>query len=165
VDEAGFCFVGHERVAASFSLTYKLTHSYMEQPTLFEKIIAREIPADIVYEDADVVAFLDINPVNVGHTLVVPRKPFVNMLDMDEATASAMTKATQKIARAVLAATGAPAYNLEVNNGSAAGQLVMHAHWHIIPRFADDGLKHWAGKPYGEGESAAIAAKIISVLD
>lgn len=127
---------------------------------IFEKIIRREIPAEIVYEDDDFVAFLDINPVNPGHTLVVPKRKSTNLLDADEATLCAIGPVVQKVARAVMAATGAPACNLIANNNAEAGQVVFHMHWHVIPRHADDGHQHWPGTPYADGAMAQVAQTI-----
>ncbi len=135
------------------------------EDTVFAKIIRRELPADIVYEDADTLAFLDIHPNNPGHTLVVPKKPFRNIFDIDDETLTATWRAVRKIARAVQAATGAEGLNVNTNNGSAAGQVVFHYHVHIIPRFADDGFRLWPGKAYpSAAASAALAEKIRHAL-
>ena len=105
---------------------------------IFLKIINREIPADIIYEDDLVIAFLDIMPVNKGHTLVVPKKHFVNILDGDPETLAHMIKISQKVAQAQVKELGAEGFNLVVNNGVAGGQEVMHSHFHIIPRYTND---------------------------
>lgn len=106
---------------------------------IFEKIIAREIPAEIVYEDAEVIAFLSIQPINHGHTLVVPKKKFVNIFDGDPVVLEHMMRIGQKIARALTAHMHADGVNIHMNNGAAAGQEVFHAHLHVIPRYIDDG--------------------------
>ena len=105
---------------------------------IFLKIINREIPAHIIYEDDLVIAFLDIMPVNKGHTLVVPKKHFVNILDGDPDILAHMMKISQKIAQAQVKELGADGFNLIVNNGVAGGQEVMHSHFHVVPRFAGD---------------------------
>lgn len=105
---------------------------------IFLKIINREIPAHIVYEDDLVIAFLDIMPVNKGHTLVVPKKHFVNILDGDPDILAHMIKTAQKIAQAQVKELGAEGFNLVVNNGVAGGQEVMHAHFHVVPRYTND---------------------------
>ncbi len=105
---------------------------------IFTKIINREIPAYIVYEDDLVIAFLDIIPVNKGHTLVVPKKPFVNILDGDSDTLAHMMKISQKVARAQAKELGADGFNLLVNNGVAGGQEIMHSHFHVVPRYLGD---------------------------
>lgn len=127
---------------------------------LFCKIINKEIPANIVYEDERVLAFLDINPVNPGHTLVVPKVHSTTLVQAVDEDLVALTMAVKKLAPAVCAAASCDGWNLEVNNGNAAGQVVDHTHWHIVPRLAGDGLKHWPGHPYAEGVAVVVADKI-----
>lgn len=114
----------------------RYTREIME--TIFSKIIAREIPADIVYEDEVVLAFLDIAPVNYGHTLVIPKQPCVNAFDAKPETLAHMMKVGQKIAQALKSAGLADGVNLIMNNGAEAGQEVFHAHLHVVPRLAGD---------------------------
>ncbi len=133
----------------------------MQEDTIFMKIIRREVPADIVYEDDDTIAFLDIKPIRIGHTLVVPKKISRNIFDMDDDTAAAFIKTIKKVARAVKETVRADGINIGINNERAAGQIVFHAHAHIIPRFLDDGLKVWGrGKDYSQGEAITISEKI-----
>ena len=127
---------------------------------LFCKIIAKQIPSEIVYEDAKVIAILDINPNKQGHTLVIPKVHSDNMAVAEDADLAALVFTVKKIAPAIVAATGADGWNLEASNGDAAGQVVMHTHWHVIPRHLDDGLKHWPSHPYAEGELKNIGEKI-----
>jgi histidine triad (HIT) family protein len=128
---------------------------------IFEKIIAREVPADIVYEDETVIAFLDISPIRKGHTLVVPKKKFENIFDGDPETLEHMIRAAQKIARALVHATGAHGVNILMNNGHAAGQDVPHAHMHIIPRFKrGEAFSVPDHEKYESGERAVIADAI-----
>ena len=127
---------------------------------LFCQIINKEIPSHTIFEDDKVVAFLDINPVNPGHTLVVPKVHSTTLIEATDEDVIALTLAVKKLAPALCAATECDGWNLEVNNGNAAGQLIDHTHWHIIPRRLDDGLRHWPGHPYAEGEAAKIAEKI-----
>jgi histidine triad (HIT) family protein len=127
---------------------------------LFCKIIRGEIPSTKIYENDKILAFLDINPVNPGHTLVVPKEHFADMLETPDEVLDEMIRAVKKIAPAILQATGAEGFNLGVNNGEAAGQLILHTHFHIMPRRAGDGLKHWPGKQYGEGEMVEVSEKI-----
>jgi len=105
---------------------------------IFAKIIAREIPADIVYEDEVVLAFLTIAPNNHGHTLVIPKKHFMNIFDGDPETLAHMMKVGQKIALALKKAGLAEGVNLVMNNGKEAGQEVWHSHLHVVPRLKDD---------------------------
>lgn len=113
---------------------------------LFCKIVRKEIPAEIVYEDDRVLAFLDIHPVNPGHTLVVPKAHAETVLACTQEDACAVMNAVHKITPAILAGVSAPACNLAVNVGSVAGQVVMHYHLHIMPRFIGDGHALWHGK-------------------
>ena len=127
---------------------------------VFCKIVAGELPSYKVYEDEKVLAFLDINPVNPGHTLLIPKEHYETTLDTPDELLQAMAAAMKKIAPAVMRAVKADAWNLGVNNGAAAGQIVMHTHWHIIPRFARDEHRLWRGEPYVEGEAARVARHI-----
>jgi len=119
---------------------------------LFKKIMAGEVPCEKVYEDDVAFAFLDINPVNPGHTLVIPKKWSAGFLDADQNTICALIPAIQKVAIAIKAATGADGINIMQNEGEAAGQKVFHLHFHVIPRFANDGYEHWHGKPYADAD-------------
>ncbi|MFA4954501.1 MAG: HIT family protein [Patescibacteria group bacterium] len=132
---------------------------------LFCKIINKEIPSSVVYEDEKIIAFLDIKPVNPGHTLVVPKKHSTQLLDADDETLREMFSATRKIAQAVVLATGAPGFNLEVNCGPVAGQIIQHLHLHIVPRREDDGLKHWPGHEYPAQAAEEMAQKIRQTLN
>lgn len=127
---------------------------------LFCKIVKGEIPSERIYEDELTYAFLDITPVNPGHTLVVSKKHSVNILDTEEKDICALASVVKKIAPKIIKAVGAAAFNLAVNNGSDAGQVVPHLHFHIMPRFPNDGHKLWGGKHIGSEELAEIADKI-----
>ncbi len=127
---------------------------------IFCKIVKGEIPADIVYEDENFLAFLDITPVNPGHALLVPKKHYENLYDLPEKTLERITPLIKKIALAIRQGVGAEGINIIMNNEKPAGQLVPHAHFHIIPRFSNDGYLHWKGKPYAEDESQKVAKKI-----
>lgn len=105
---------------------------------IFEKIIKREILAHIIYEDEKVIAFLDIQPVNKGHTLVVPKIKFRNILDGDPDTLAHMMKIAQKIAQVQISELKADGVNIIMNNEPAGGQEVWHAHLHVVPRISGD---------------------------
>ncbi|MGT2926799.1 HIT family protein [Streptococcus cuniculipharyngis] len=108
---------------------------------IFCQIVAGTIPAAKVYEDEQVVAFLDITQVTPGHTLIIPKQHVRNLLDMPDTTASTLFANVPKIARALTKATGAQGINLVNNNEEAAGQTVFHAHLHLLPRLGhQDGL-------------------------
>lgn len=132
---------------------------------IFCKIVAGEIPASKIYEDEHALAFLDVNPNNHGHTLVVPKTHARNILDVSEDALSRMMPAVKKVSKAVFEGMGAVGINIAMNNERPAGQIIFHLHIHIIPRFEGDGLKVWAKKrPYKEGEMAQVAEKIRAVL-
>ncbi len=128
---------------------------------IFCKIARHELPAEIVYEDAAFIAFLDINPVNPGHTLVIPKEHHANLLEEPEETLRDFLPVIQHVARAVEQATQADGLNVTFNIKPAAGQVIFHTHAHIIPRYADDGLRHWPGKPYATEEDARKLADAI----
>ena len=127
---------------------------------LFCQIIVGDVASTKVAENENVIAILDVNPVNPGHTLIIPKKHTTNMLDTDEETLKEMIAFTKKVAQAILDGLGYDAFNLELNNGRIAGQIIPHLHWHIVPRTADDGLTHWPGKKYKAKEAEEIAGKI-----
>jgi histidine triad (HIT) family protein len=127
---------------------------------IFCKIINKEISANIIYEDDKTVAFLDNNPVNEGHTLVIPKKHFKNILEMDKEHLDAVFETVQRIAEVVKDGVNADGFNIKMNNFKAAGQVVFHAHVHIVPRFENDGYTLWQGKGISEEESSEVLAKI-----
>lgn len=116
---------------------------------LFCKIVNKEIPADVVYEDEDVLAFLDIKPVSRGHTLVVPRKHSRDFLSTEDELLEALIPKIKKVGSAILKAVNAEGMNISTNHGAAAGQVIFHLHFHLIPRFRNDQLKPW---PHSESE-------------
>lgn len=127
---------------------------------LFCKIVKGELPSVKVYENDKILAFLDLNPVNQGHVLVIPKEHFENLSTTTDEVLGELVKVSKKVGAAVLAATGNPAFNLTVNNGKESGQVVSHTHFHIIPRFNGDGLRLWSGKAYAAGEMEAMGEKI-----
>lgn len=128
---------------------------------LFCKIIAGEIPCTKVYEDDTVLAFLDIHPVNIGHTLVIPKAHHTNLYETPDETLAHMMSVVKKISTAIKSALSAEGINIEMNNDPVAGQLIFHTHFHIIPRFSGDGFKHWHGaRDYRDGEMTEIEEKI-----
>lgn len=127
---------------------------------IFCKIVRGELNANIVFEDNRTVAFLDIRPVNLGHTLIVSRDHFVNLYDMPDDVLEEMAVNLRRIAKGVKTALNSDGINIGMNNGQAAGQIVSHAHMHIIPRYLGDGLIHWPGKEYTDGEMTEMAKRI-----
>ena len=110
------------------------------EPTIFDKILSGEIPCYKVFEDEHVLAFLDIGPLAPGHTLVIPKERCPFLHELSDESAAALGRALPRVARAVLAASGAAHYNILQNNGAPAHQAVFHVHFHIIPKLEGAGL-------------------------
>jgi histidine triad (HIT) family protein len=134
--------------------------------TIFGKIIAGEIPCHKVYEDERVLAFLDINPLTRGHTLVVPKEPAETLDKLSDESAAALGRVLPRICRAVIAATGVTQYNVLENNGPEAHQAVFHVHFHIIPRpNSNEGLgMSWAARSLDSKEAAELVKSITTAL-
>ena len=134
--------------------------------TIFSKILRGEIPCHKVYEDEQVLAFLDIGPLSRGHTLVIPKEPAVTLDELGEEAAAAIGRLLPRLCRAVKRATGCEAYNVLQNNGTLAHQAVMHVHFHIIPRpNAEAGLGiDWPSGQLDGAEGAALATQIRAEL-
>ncbi|RJQ15703.1 HIT family protein [Candidatus Woesearchaeota archaeon] len=113
---------------------------------IFCKIIKKEIPCNLLYEDESCFVFLDIKPITKGHTLVVPKKHSENLLDIEEKDVLHCMNLIKKLGPKIMKAMKADGFNVGQNNFSAAGQTVMHTHFHIIPRYKNDGLKNWQNK-------------------
>ena len=128
---------------------------------IFCKIINREIPALKVYEDEHSFAFLDIKPNNLGHTLLIPKEHTRNIFDIKEETLRHLMSPLKKLALAAKEAADADGINIAMNNEPAANQIVFHAHFHIIPRFEGDNMKH---KDFHDHEMEEIAEKIKTKL-
>lgn len=108
---------------------------------VFCNIVSANIPSYKVYEDDDFLAFLDISQATYGHTLVIPKKHYDNLFELDNKVASNIMPIVKKIASAIKISTSCEGINILNNNGVAAGQSVNHYHIHIIPRYKDDDLK------------------------
>jgi len=113
----------------------------VERETVFDKILSGEIPCHRVYENDHVFAFLDIGPLSRGHILVIPKERKAFLHELSDASAAAVGRALPRLCRAMMKATGATAYNVLQNNGSDAHQVVMHVHFHIIPKVGENGLE------------------------
>lgn len=137
-----------------------------ERKTVFDKILSGEIPCHRVYEDDQVLAFLDIGPLSRGHTLVIPKERKAFLHELSGEAAAALGRVLPRLCRAVLEATGATAYNILQNNGTEAHQVVMHVHFHIIPKAdRDTGLGvGWPAGSLDNDEGAALAAEIVAHL-
>ena len=131
---------------------------------IFCKIIHGELPSYKVYEDDKTIAFLDIRPVNAGHTLVVPKNHSNNIFDIAPEDWAAVAETVRKLAIAIEKGTGADGVNIAMNNREHAGQIVHHPHVHIIPRFKGDGLKLMPQRSYTGDEAEQSAHKIRDAL-
>jgi histidine triad (HIT) family protein len=131
---------------------------------IFCKLATNEISSAKVYEDDEFIAFLDIKPISLGHTLVIPKQHYENLESVPFEVAGKFFQIVQKVAKAVARATGVEGFNLGINNGKVAGQVIFHVHMHIMPRRADDGLKLWPECELAAGEIESIALKIKQTL-
>lgn len=132
---------------------------------LFCKIIKGEVKCHKVYEDENSFAFLDINPLSEGHTLVIPKKHYALLVDMAEDDLKKFFVSFKKVLDMVSRATNAPGFSVLQRNGKAAGQIIDHVHVHIIPRFEGDGLGFmWKTTKLSEEDLKRIAEKIRSVM-
>ena len=136
----------------------------MSEETIFTRIVDGEIPSYTVYEDETTYAFLDANPLAPGHTLVIPKQPYERVEDLPADVAADLGAVVSQLAPAVEDAVDAPASLVALHDGEEAGQEVPHVHWHIIPRFADDGAAAvhamFDGVDFDEDEMQAVAEDI-----
>ncbi len=140
-------------------------------PTIFSKIIDREIPCHRLYEDEHVLAFLDVGPVARGHCLVIPKQPAVELDGLSDDAAAALGRVMPRLVRALKAATGCAGVNVLQNNGAAAGQVVMHVHFHLIPRYSENhasastqfGLK-WQAGTLSDSDAADLTTRMTAEL-
>jgi histidine triad (HIT) family protein len=112
-----------------------------DRECVFCAIIEGRAPAEVVFENEETLAFMDINPANPGHTLVIPKRHVRNVYELDEETAAAVMKVTVGVARAIKRALQPDGMNLVQSNERAGGQEIFHFHIHIVPRWYGDGLR------------------------
>ena len=137
----------------------------MSNNTVFDKILDGELPCHRIYEDEHVLAFLDIGPLSKGHTLVIPKERKTHLHELCDEASAAIGRVLPRICRAVMHASGATAYNVLQNNGSTAGQVVMHVHFHIIPRRGNDGLGVlWNPSELDSATAAELVEKMTAAL-
>jgi histidine triad (HIT) family protein len=129
--------------------------------TIFSRIITGEIPCHRVYEDDLVLAFLDIQPLARGHTLVIPKEPAETLDQLSDESAAAIGRVLPRVCRAVRQVTGTRAYNVLQNNGKGAHQAVMHVHFHVIPK---PDPQHGLGIGWPAGEADDDAAELAGSL-
>ncbi|MCX8057431.1 MAG: HIT family protein [Ignavibacteria bacterium] len=108
---------------------------------VFCKIASKEAPAEIIHETERVISFLDINPINFGHTLVIPKGHFKKFHEIPDEINQELIIVLSKVTKAITEALEPHGYNIFTNNGRFAGQAIMHCHFHIVPRYFNDGLK------------------------
>ncbi|MGP1347884.1 MAG: HIT family protein [Phycisphaerales bacterium] len=141
-------------------------------PTIFTKIINAEIPCHKIYEDDKVFAFLDINPLSPGHTLVIPKEEAPTLAELSDESAAALGRVLPRLCRAIAKATGTKHCNILQNNGAPAHQAVFHVHFHIIPR-PDTGGEGpgkglgitWPAGKLDTEEAKAMRQKITAALE
>ena len=138
----------------------------MSSDCIFCKIAAGNIPCAKVYEDENCLAFLDINPLAEGHTLLIPKKHVETIYEMTPEAVAAVTRVLPTLSRAVQTGVKAKGLNILQNNGLCSGQVVGHVHFHLIPRAAADGLGYrWPAGKYPEGRAEEVRAMIAEALD
>lgn len=126
---------------------------------IFCKIVAKEIPASVVYEDEKSIAFLDVHPYNQGHTLVVPKKHSKNFLETSDIDLANLSIVAKKVGNAIEKSTSAEGIQIRINTHEAGGQDVFHTHIHIIPKFFNDSEKSHPVS-YSGNEKEEMAEKI-----
>lgn len=136
----------------------------MKPDCVFCKIVEGELPSYKVYEDDETLAFLDINPVHAGHTLVIPKEHAGNIFEIPSELWAKVQETVRKVASAVENGTKADGVNMLMNNREHAGQVVHHAHVHLIPRFRGDGLTLWPHHSLKKEEGDPVVEKIRAAL-
>ncbi len=129
---------------------------------IFCKIINKDIPCHLVYEDEKTLVFLDIKPVNPGHMLVIPKTHYLNIEAVSPEDFCALALTIKKMGALIKEKLGVAGYNVSENNDPVSGQIVPHLHFHIIPRHAGDGHVQWPQSEYEEGEAEEMAKKLRS---
>lgn len=110
---------------------------------IFCQIVSQEISSRKIMETEKALAFLDLDPINPGHVLVIPKEHYQNLEDISEESLIAVSKMLKDVGKLLKKKLGIAGYNVIENNDPIAGQVIHHLHFHIIPRYQDDGLKLW----------------------
>ncbi len=129
-----------------------------DESCIFCKIVARQAPSSIIYEDKTVLAFLDIRPLYLGHTLVIPKEHYVDIFDIPKTLLSQVYFIVKTIAPAIKEATAADGISIIQQNGKAAGQDIFHLHVHVVPRFEDQKLPRFSELVEVEREKLDVMA-------
>jgi len=137
----------------------------LAESCIFCKIIRGEIPSQKVFENDEVLAFLDINPLSTGHTVVIPKRHAERLADLDEDWNAALGRVIGRLSKLVVSVVAAEGHNVLQNDGAVAGQVVPHVHYHIVPRWASDGLGYrWNAKSANADELTQLAQRIRAAL-
>jgi len=136
----------------------------MPSDCVFCKIVEGKLPCYKVYENREFMAFLDRTPVNKGHTLLVPKAHYESLEKLPDTLSEKLILTLKKLVVPVASAVGSPGVNIGLNNAPVAGRLIPHVHFHIMPRFENDGYRLWEGKKLSEDEMKKIAQKIKNSL-
>lgn len=132
---------------------------------VFCKIISGDIPSTVLYEDDNFKAIMDISPASKGHVIILTRKHFENLFELEDKEAEKVIVIARKIATAMKKELNCDGINFLQNNGKAAGQSVFHIHFHLIPRYKDDSINIlWTPGKYKDGEVAELAEKISKLI-
>ena len=131
---------------------------------IFAKILRGEMPAHKIFEDEETFAFLDIMPRSKGHSLVIPKSPAINMLDVQTDDLCTLIRTVHKLAPFVVEAMGADGFVIQQFNGAVAGQMVFHIHFHIVPRYVNVPLQHATGDMEQDGILSGNADKIRAAI-
>lgn len=131
---------------------------------IFCKIIKGEIPCIKIFEDNDFISIISLGQTSKGHSLIIPKEHSKNILDMNSNLGCKVFDLIKKIGNASIKGLGADGFNIGVNTNSCAGQVIMHTHIHIIPRYKDDKLKMWGETKTSEEDRVVLAEKIIKEL-
>jgi histidine triad (HIT) family protein len=128
---------------------------------IFCKIARRELPSEILYENENVIAILDINPIHYGHALVIPKTHCPDFLHVKESDLHDVLRVTQIVAQAIVTTLKLEGFNIFSNNGRIAGQSIFHFHMHVTPRYPDDNIKFILELKTYQGDAMARYAESI----
>lgn len=131
---------------------------------VFCRLVAGRLPAAVILDTPRVLAFLDIAPVHYGHTLVIPKEHYQNLLDLPDDLWTEMGRVSRQVAQALQKALYARGFNIGMNNFDAAGQVVFHAHLHVIPRYLSDGLHLFPQGVYQPGDLEKVGQRLRQAL-
>lgn len=132
---------------------------------VFCRLVAGRLPSVRVYETSQVLAFLDLAPVHYGHTLVIPKEHYQTFLELPDDLFREMGQVSRQVALALIRGLNAQGFNIGMNNFDAAGQVVFHAHLHVIPRYPGDGLKLFPQGDYRPGDMELIGQRLRQALE